>query len=280
LIEVTFDTADEDTIYEHVCLGKGDDDDYDMVYQIDDNNGKIADQLDMFGYDVENNSGRYKVTMTNVVLDKDPVVTTTPATEVTVEDLEQDDDRRLEGSVFKGKKTIAIFRVSSPDATPVKSLVEISDAFFGTAGDQNSLSSRFAACSFKQLQFVPGTGTNFKDGVAEIEIDTNIVGEQNLKVQAAVTKALVAKYGGALNNEYDHVVYVLPHGTTLGYGGTTRWLSYSFLNTYLSVFNDENAQYISNQVHEIGSNLGVMSSNHGSKPFGDQSGLMGFGFAK
>ena len=258
-----------------MCLGTGDDNDFDILYHIDDNNGVVTDDID--GLNIMQHSGRYKIIMTNVIVDKDPVVTTTAQTQVSVEDMGM--TRKLAGATI-GPRTMVIFRVSGADVAPSKTSAEIADAFFGSAGDPNNLKSRYDACSFGKLQMNPGTGPDFTNGVAEITIATRMVGSENIAIQDVVTQAIIAKYGSSLRDKYDHVVYALPRGTRMGKGGTDRWLAYAYMNSYLSVYNDDNIVYISNQVHETGHNLGLMHSNHGEQKYGDQSGTMGYGYGQ
>ena len=276
LFEVATEEPDNDTNYEHVCFGMGQDDEFDIVYHIDDDNGVVADRINAL--DVMHNSGRYKITITNIIVDTDPVITTTTQSEVTVEDLGILNSRKL--TAITGDRTMVIFRVSGSDATSSKTAAQISDAFFGTSGDINNLKARYAACSFGKLQIIPGTGDGFTNGVAEITIDTNVIDSENFAIQDAVTEAIIAKYGSSLHTKYDHIVYALPRGTTFGKGGHNRWLAYAIMNSYLSVYNGDNVMFISNLVHETGHNFGLTHSNHGNQKYGDQSGIMGSGYGK
>mmetsp|Transcript_25370 Transcript_25370/g.42166 ORF Transcript_25370/g.42166 Transcript_25370/m.42166 type:complete len:865 (-) Transcript_25370:92-2686(-) len=281
LFEVATEFEDHTSIFEHICEGKGPDGDYDKMYSIDDNNDIIALKLEEGGLDIIHNSGRYKITLTNVIVDLRPVVSTTPDSVISIEDLgvkEGRDRRRLGKKV--GDRSIAIFRVTGSDASPSYSASDISNAFFGTSGDPNNLKSRYAACSMDQLIFNPGTGNGFTNGVAELTVSAKTQGVNVHDLLNKVTDAVIARFGSSLKNSYDHIVYALPRGTTFGDGGSDSWLAFAYMNSYLSAYNDNNIMYISNQVHETGHNLGLMHSSHGGVTYGDQSGTMGYGYGK
>lgn len=263
LYEVATEFEDHHSIFEHICEGKGDDGDFDMMYNIDDNNGVISHKLDEGGLDILRNSGRYKITLTNVIIDKEPVVTTTPSSVVTIEDLYEQTGRRLDRKV--GPRSMVIIRVTAADANPVKSSSQIADSFFGTAGDPNNLKSRFEVCSMGQLVFSPGVGTPFVNGVAELTVSVNIQGQNVHDVVNTVTNTLTSTYGSSFRNTYSHVVYALPPGTLFNAGGSPNWLAFAYMNSYLSVYNSNNIVYISNQVHETGHNLGLMHVSLGPR---------------
>ena len=267
---------DHSSQFEHICQGIGPDGDYSLMYSIDDNNGKVVDELGEQGLDVMHNSGRYKITMTDVIVDLEPVITTTPSTKVIIEDLGNQGIRRLGDAT--GTRSIVIFRVTFNDASPTNSAAEITDAFFGPGS--NSMKGRFAACSMNKLTFYPGTGKGFVKGVQELRITMNSVGSNVHDIVNNITDAVTDKFGSNPRYTYDHVVYALPKGTTFNVGGSDRWLAFAYVNSYLSVYNDENIMYISNQVHETGHNLGLMHSSHAGVAYGDQSGTMGYGYGQ
>lgn len=266
---------DKSSEFEHVCEGKASEGAYEIMFSIDDNYNKIVDELGENGLRIKYHSGRYKITMTNVRVDT-PIVTTTAETEVTVEDLGEPESRRLGAKI--GTRSLVIIRVTAADASPTYSAADMSDAFFGTHGDPNNLKLRFALCSMNKLLFNPGTGAGFTDGVTELSITNNIVGNNVHELVSIVTKAIVAKFGSSLGSSYDHIVYALPRGTTYNAGGSNGWLAFAYVNHYLAVYNDDNIMYISNEVHETGHNLGLQHSAQGAVEYGDQSGTMGYGY--
>lgn len=280
LIEVTVDLDDNDSKFEHMCQGRDANGDFDMIYYIDDNNDAIP-PLDEEGYDVLHNSGRYRLSLTNIIENSNAVISTTPDTDWEIHDLEgvADQGRRL-GIKSIGTSTIAVVRVSgNNNVTPKKSAAELSNAFFGTHGDPQNLKKRYDVCSMGKMIFNPASGAHFVNGVTEIKISQNIIGQDVHSLSNIITMALYEKFDKVhLFTRYDHVAYIMPEGTTYGTGGPTGWMAFAYMKQYLSVFNDENAMYLSHQVHEIGHNLGMYHSSHDQVAYGDQSGVMGYGY--
>jgi hypothetical protein len=248
LIELATEFDDQSSIFEHICQADG------LIYSIDDNNGVIAHKLGEGGLDVMKNSGRYQISMTNVFINMDPVVTTTPSTEITIKDLTEKDGRRLS---VTGTRTVAIIRVTGSDSGPVRSAANIANAFFGSGGKDVNMARRYELCSMGELKFVPANAAGFVGGVADLTISMSLQGSNAFDVVNKITDTLPSALGSNLRN-FDHIVYALPPGTTFRAGGTTGWLAFAYMNSYLSVYNGHNIAFISNEVHEIGHNLGLM----------------------
>lgn len=53
----------------------------------------------------------------------------------------------------------------------------------------------------------------------------------------------------------------------------------AYLNSWLSVYNDEWCRYPSAQVHEVGHNLGLNHAGETTDTYGDQTGMMGYSYA-
>jgi len=280
LIEIATEYENLQSTFEHICQGRDPNGDFDMIYNIIDNNDVLPD-LDEEGYDIKDNSGRYKLILTNVMENSDPVISTTPDTTWEIVDLEGgvDQSRRLAVKTM-GISTLAIIRViGNNNVQPSKSADALSNAFFGTSGDPQNLRKRYDLCSFGKMIFNPANdGRHLRNGVVEIKVDEPIVGQDIHSLSNRVTMAIHAKFGYHLFTKFDHVAYVIPGGTTYGKGGPKGWMAFAYIKQYLSVFNDENAMYLSHQVHEIGHNLGLYHSAHKEEAYGDQSGIMGYGY--
>lgn len=54
----------------------------------------------------------------------------------------------------------------------------------------------------------------------------------------------------------------------------TRRIAYAYINSWLSVYNDEWCRSVSGQLHEVGHNLNLDHSQEGNDEYGDQSGMM------
>jgi hypothetical protein len=125
----------------------------------------------------------------------------------------------------------------------------MSNYVFGTNGDKSTLKSIYSACSMGKLTMTPATGSGIVNGVAEIVLTENISGMDSYTVDNRVATEATAKFG-SLSQNFDHVMFCLPPGTSGG------WLAYAYVNWYRSSFNDKWCGYPSAQVHELGHNLG------------------------
>lgn len=175
-----------------------------------------------------------------------------------------------------GRKTVLVVRVSgSTDGLSTSApAARLSNKFFGTADDAATMKSQYAACSHGQLTFVPATGDNIVDGVAEVELNIPVAGQSRTTVEAAVEEEAMKKLGDI--RRYDHVVFCLPSGTLSGQ--SSSWIGYAYVNSWLTVCNNVWCTRMSTQVHEIGHNLGLAHSGVPQNRYGDRSGVMGFSY--
>lgn len=174
-------------------------------------------------------------------------------------------------------KSVLVVRVIAPDAETALGMAALSDSVFGTNGDPVNLASQYSACSYGQVNFVPAQASNNEpivDGVIEVTIDQVVSGTSDSTVRNAVTSALNAKLGYQAASRFDHVMYALPPGTNGG------WIAYAYINSWLSVYNNNWASYVSAQMHELGHNLGLSHSGEGSATYADQSGMMGYSYSQ
>jgi len=281
LTELSADLDGHFSQFDHVCQSYDEYGDLDMLYFIDDNNEKIPD-LSSRGLDVLHNSARYKLTLTNVINNMENVVTTSPDTEVELIDTQEERRRGLtEEAEMIGERNVLLVRISGNDRQPKNSATELSNAFFSMANNQQSFKKRYNLCSFGKLDFVPAEGKHIKNGVLDLRLNKNIAGASiHGQLLNEITTAARLKLDVSLPRTFDNVVYIVPEGTTYGNGGPTGWMAFAYIGAYLSIFNDGNAMWLSHQVHEIGHNLGLQHSAHGGITYGDQSGIMGYGYAQ
>lgn len=181
-----------------------------------------------------------------------------------------------------GDKKVAVIRVNALDGQPGATAEEISDGVFGTDGDPFNMVTQFAACSFDQFRLWAFSGTvngqEFVNGVYETYLDIPFQGLHKFAAQSEVTLQLADELGPQwyLDNEIDHVMYMLPDSVE-------PFRGYAYFRNHLSVYSSSWATSPSCHMHEIGHNLNLGHSNEvtstgGSREYADQSGLMGFSY--
>jgi len=175
-----------------------------------------------------------------------------------------------------GDKPILVVRVIAPDARTTLTAAQLSDSVFGTSGDPVNLKSQYASCSYNKLNVIPAPDQSspgpVTNGVVTVRITQNVSGAGDSAIRNAVGSALRAA-GFSLPGNNHHVMYCLPPGTGGG------WIAYAYINSWLSVYNDNWCSYVSGQMHEIGHNLDLAHSGEGSNEYADQSGMMGFSYS-
>jgi hypothetical protein len=149
----------------------------------------------------------------------------------------------------------------------------LGDSVFGTLGDTANLASQYEACSYGTKKFVPAVGANIVDGVASLTISIDVKDVSDGTVRNAVTAAGNVLFGD-IRAQADHVMYALPSNTS------GSWIAYAYVDSWLSVYNDKWATYLSAQMHEVGHNLDVAHSNEGGTEYADQSGMMGYSYSQ
>ena len=145
-----------------------------------------------------------------------------------------------------GTKEMLALRVIAPDASTTSTENQISDAWFGTHGDPVNLKSQYEACSYNKLQINPANTRNISNGVRTISIGNNVIGASSTTIQWSVVWTAWNEFGSLINN-FDHVMLCLPPGTTRSQSGS--WIAYAWVNSWLSVYNDQWCNYVSAQMH-------------------------------
>jgi hypothetical protein len=166
--------------------------------------------------------------------------------------------------VTSGDKTVLILRVVANDTTTTSSEAELADEIFGASGDAFNLKTGFSQCSYGQLNFEPTPLVS--NGVKTVALSENVIGMEMGDIQGLVLTAATTLLGN-LPDQFDHVMICTPNGATGG-------IAYAYINSWLSVYNDDWCNYPSAQLHEIGHNLGLAHSGEGSVTYGDQSGMV------
>jgi hypothetical protein len=153
-----------------------------------------------------------------------------------------------------GDKKVLVVRVKttgSLQGEPASTVEQLGDSVFGTLGDSVNLQSQYDACSHGTLTFSPldeaSNPSLSAPGVYEIEVAVS--GTSDDIVREAVRNALP-------NFAFDYVMYCLPPGTD------GNWIAYAYINSKISVYNNEWCTYVSGQMHEVGECVAVMSFRH------------------
>ena len=175
-----------------------------------------------------------------------------------------------------GDKVTLVLRVIAADVESTNSIQALEDLFYGSYGKSYNMKSQLSACSYNQLRIVPfigktNTAYTIQGGVSEVIIPNNVVGEDQ---GAIVNAALIAANEklGDLSTLTDLVMLCIPPGTKLG--TSFEWKAYAYVNSYLSVYNDEWCSSPSVHIHEFGHNVGLSHSND-DENYGDHGCLMG-----
>lgn len=189
-------------------------------------------------------------------------------------------DRRLQASRKEGTKKVLVIRADGRGSSTTASNALLSDKIFGTNGDQHTLKSQYHACSHGKFELEPYVGmttggTYINNGVLDVKIDTNIPGESRYVIEDALETAAY-QLVGRFQDQFDHVMLCLPPGSASG--NSRHWIAYGYINSWLTVFNDDFCKSMSTQVHEIGHNLGLAHSGKDGISYGDKTGMMGFSY--
>lgn len=190
---------------------------------------------------------------------------------------ENDRRRRLQTLRQEGIKKVLVVRADAKGSSTTASAATLSDKIFGTRGDTNTLKSQYMDCSHGKLELQPYVGmteggTFVRDGVLDVSLDLNVPGSVRYTVEDAMEEA-ATKLVGSLSKQFDHVMLCVPPGSSDG-----NWVAYGYINSWLSVYNDDLCKSMSIQVHEIGHNLGLAHSGKDDISYGDRSGMMGYSY--
>lgn len=185
-------------------------------------------------------------------------------------------------NIRTGRKRLLVVRVMAQNGTetPEETIQEIRETIFGLPGQNSSIYptvvSQYDAASHGYLKWIPATGTNIQNGIAEITI-THSIANANRSIHGelhhAVMDACTAKLGN-LREISDHVMFCLPNGSLLQ--GSSQWTAFTYMNSPFSFFQMSRCTKLSVVMHEIGHSLGFRHSAKGADPYGDEQGYMGY----
>lgn len=179
-------------------------------------------------------------------------------------------------AVITGTKPILVVKVTdSVGKARSESAATVGDDIFGTLGDPLNLKSQMTACSFGQLNIIPGSVDDLQHesapGVIEVTIGVTLEGNSRSTIRNAVTTAVESKLGISLPGPYQQVMYVLE-----GCYQDCGWAAYAYVNGWNSVYQGAYYKQVGVQMHELGHNFnlahsggldGATYTDHTCKPF-------------
>jgi len=175
------------------------------------------------------------------------------------------------------RRSALVVRVTTNDAVVTSSGEVLSDKWFGTYGDKQTMSSRFKACSYKRLKIQPALDTsNILNGVLELKLNIDAFEKSVDQAEILTLEALQNLLGKEFLLMYDHTMIILPPG----FKDSESFFSRAYVNFSLSTYNDEVATHLSAQMHSIGNNIGfgnagILTGPKDNRAYGDTSGYMG-----
>jgi len=128
----------------------------------------------------------------------------------------------------------------------------------GSEAITHSMKKQYEDCSNGQQSFRPVYGNGVVNGVVDVTIDKDIVGQNIFSLTNAMNKAAMDAVGTSLNESPRHVMYCVPSGTI--FEGSPNWVAFAYINGVSSYFNNKWCDFLSSQVHEIGHNLGTQTA--------------------
>ena len=186
--------------------------------------------------------------------------------------------RRL--AITTGDKPILVVKVTDVNGLArSENPAQIGDNVFGTVSDLVNLASQMKACSFDQLNIVPGTlpngavDTNVMPapGVIEVTINVPLVGNDRSTIRNAVTAAVQTKLNVSLPGPYQQVMYVLESCYQ-----DCGWAAYAYINSWNSVYQGNYYYMTGVLMHELGHNFNLAHSGGlDGATYTDHTGLMG-----
>jgi hypothetical protein len=159
----------------------------------------------------------------------------------------EDGGRRMAAST--GVNNVLVVRANAIDDSTSANEAELSDSWFGTGNDLVNLKSQYSDCSFGQLTCNPfdgvtSNGTSVSKGAISVNIAMDVTAVADGIVRDAMRSAATNQLGD-LPSQFDHVALCIPPGTS------GRWIAYGYVNSWLTVFNDNWCTYVSAQMHEV-----------------------------
>ena len=200
--------------------------------------------------------------------------------------------RRRKLANFLGKQTILGVRVIAKDSTTTSNETVLGNSIFGS-DDSNpngllSLATQIKACSYDKMNIIKaidrsGKSQNSGDvsilnGMITVRIPFVSTTEGDAIMRNAISTEINEIFENSPEELADYIIYCLPPGTF-----KNGKIAYAYMNSWLSVFNDEWCTSASLLMHELGHSMNFGHSNGGQEPgpsgaYGDESGKMGYAY--
>ena len=176
---------------------------------------------------------------------------------------------------YSGTKTVLVVRVTAPGegGSVASDAATVSNKFFGTSGDQETMMSQFASCSYGAFDVAYDQsygGVLSAPGVLDVGIPISLDNPRTV-IRQAMQRAAEDKLGIKLPGPFGHVLFVQ---------GRCRqdcgWAAYAYVNSWLSVYQGDYFMYPAVSMHELGHNLNFgHSGGLDLKTYSDHTCLMG-----
>jgi len=197
---------------------------------------------------------------------------------------------------FLGKQTILGVRIIAKDSSTTSNETVLGNSIFGSddmkLNSVLSLATQIKACSYDKMNIVKafdrsGTSQNSGDvsilnGMVTVLIPLVSTTQGDAIMRNAISTEINEIFKNSPEELADYVIYCLPPGTF-----KKGKIAYAYMNSWLSVFNDEWCTSASLLMHELGHSMNFGHSNGGQEPgptgyppgaYGDESGKMGYAY--
>ncbi len=175
---------------------------------------------------------------------------------------------------YTGTKPVLAVRVTDVNGlAPPGDAHFMSDKFFGTYGDTETMVSQFASCSYDAFKIVTLQYPQLSaPGVLDVQISISLKDSTRDAIRKAVHSAVAAKLGfSATPGPFSHVLYVVEKCYV-----DCGWAAYAYVNSWLSVYHSNYFKYPAVALHEIGHNLNFgHSGGLDGRTYTDHSCVMG-----
>ena len=190
---------------------------------------------------------------------------------------------------YIGEYSVLVVRVIAADRSTTSDETTLSNSVFGNGIDATSVNlvSQFKACSYDQMNFVKASNRSGKsssmnnedvkirNGIVTISLPTVSTAQGDAYMRNTLTIELNEMFDVARPSQLaDFLIYCLPKGTYTG-ARPGEGIAYAYINSWLSVFNDEWCRSSSLLMHELGHCINLGHSNEDGKPYEDETGTMG-----